>query len=51
MIEPLTLAALGEFLQMLMNAFDDFIYFAFVIMITFAVARGIQKLFLVRKES
>lgn len=44
MIKPLDLNEIGEFLQMCLFAFDDYIFITFVLMITFAVALGVRRL-------
>lgn len=44
MVKPLSLSDIGSFLQMVLFAFDDYLFFAFVIMVAFSVAMGIRNL-------
>jgi hypothetical protein len=46
MYTPVTLADLGDFLQVVLTAFQDTIFMSFVIMMTFTVAYHIRKLFI-----
>lgn len=43
MVKPLTMADIGQFLEMCLYAFDDYIVFSFIIMVTFAVIMGIRQ--------
>ncbi len=45
-MEPVTLADLGRFLQNIARAYDSYLFFAFVLMMTFSVSVGVRRLLL-----
>ncbi|MCY7936313.1 hypothetical protein OB894_12930 [Bacillus subtilis] len=45
-MEPVTLADLGNFLQKIIRAYDSYLFFAFVLMMTLSVALGVRRLLL-----
>lgn len=46
MYEPITLADLGEFLQIVIRAFDNLLLLSFTLMITFTIMYHLKNLFL-----
>lgn len=44
MVKPLTFDEIGLFLQSVVFGFENYIFFAFCLMIAFAVATGIRNL-------
>lgn len=50
MVSPVTLNDLGQFLQNVLLAFDDFIIYSFVLMVTLYFAMGVRRLFIGIKQ-
>lgn len=44
MVQAVSLLELGDFLNLIVSAWDDYLYFAFVLMITFNIVMFIKHL-------
>jgi hypothetical protein len=45
-MQPVSLTELGSFLQMIVYAYQDYLFLAFVLMISFTVLLNVKRLFL-----
>lgn len=50
-MSPVSLTDLGNFLQNVLNAFDDYIFYSFVLMTSFSVLVGVRRLLVGVKQT